>query len=197
MKSPRVFENIAILALAALSLFAVPTAAAQTIIGNETLVSTTFVVNQQIATARCRKSGCGAKTSMFAPITVTCPAAIGQTCTFHISLDTKTSIVAGCGDCAGGGPTGFYQFLVDNAPPTIGPTGKDGSYVFEEDAYTGGEPKFASRQSDPASVLGAVTNSSSNSHTIVVGVGCLDNVNSGGCAAIAHWSTMRIDIFEP
>ena len=68
MKFPHVFTSIA--TLVALSM---PVATAQTIISNETLVSTTFVVNKQSATVKCGKTGCGAKTTIFAPIPVTCP----------------------------------------------------------------------------------------------------------------------------
>jgi hypothetical protein len=134
---------------------------------------------------------------MFAPITTTCPVATGQTCTIHISLDTKTTIVLGCGGCGGSGVTGFFQFLVDDAPPTIGPTDKAGDYLFEAYVYTNSLPQFSSRQSYPASVLATVTNSSSNNHTIVVDVGCSDTNKTGGCQATSHWSTMRVDVFQP
>ncbi|HXM22791.1 MAG TPA: hypothetical protein VN948_16150 [Terriglobales bacterium] len=200
MKFPHLFEIIAGLALVALSLFATPAATTQTIIGNETLVTTTFVVNKKPATAQCGTAGCRAKTSMFAPIRVTCPAATGQTCTFHISLDTKTSIGFPCGaGCEEQGPTGFYQFLVDGIAPTIGPTDKNGDYIIGKNVITwsNGSP-FEARQSYPASVLATVTNASANSsHRIAVSVGCADTVPEGGCEATAHWSTMTVDVFEP
>jgi hypothetical protein len=197
MKLPHRFDIIAGLALMALLLLATPATTAQTVISNETLVTTTFVVNKQSATAKCKGSGCSAKTAMFAPIPVTCPAASGQTCTFHISLDAKTTIVLGCGNCAGSGSTGFYQFLVDDAAPTIGPTDKEGNYLFERYAYSGGLPGGASRQSYPASLLTTVTNSNSNSHTITLRVGCRDVGKLGGCQSTTNWSTMRVDVFEP
>ena len=197
MRFTHIFENIAALALVVLSPLAITTATAQTIISNEALVTTNFIVSQKVATAKCQSTGCSAKTSMFAAIPVTCPAATGQTCTFHIALDTKTSIVSGCGNCGGSGGTGFYQFLVDDAPPTIGPTTKDGNYLFEKFAYTAGLPKVATRQSYPASVLTSVTNSTSNIHTILVNVGCSDANHTGGCSAVAYWTTMRVDVFEP
>ncbi|HXM21954.1 MAG TPA: hypothetical protein VN948_11905 [Terriglobales bacterium] len=196
MKLPRLFEISAGFALVALSLLATPAATARTIISNETLVTTTFVVNKTAATAKCRTIGCSAKTSMFAPIPVTCPAPPGQTCTFHISLDTKTSIKFPGGG-GGAGPTGSYQFLVDGVAPTIGPTDKNGEYLFEKNAFTSGDVPHAARQSYPASVLATVRNSNSNSHTIVVNVGCKDFIKQGGCAVTAHWSTMRVDVFEP
>jgi hypothetical protein len=200
MKFLRRFENIAGFALVALSLLATPASTAQTVISNETLVTTTFVVNKKPATAQCGTTGCRAKTSMFAPVAVTCPVATGQTCTFHISLDTKTSIGFPCGaGCEENGPTGFYQFLVDGIAPTIGPTGKNGEYIIGKNVITwsSGSP-YEARQSYPASVLAAVTNESANSsHMIAVSVGCADTVPEGGCEATAHWSTMRVDVFEP
>ena len=92
MKFRHIFENIAVLALVILSLLATPAATAQTVLSNEALVNTTLVVNTQSATAGCGKAGCRAKTPMFAAIQVACPAPIGQTCTFHISLDAKVSL---------------------------------------------------------------------------------------------------------
>ncbi len=197
MKS-HLFETIVALTVAALSVIATP-ATAQTVISNETLVTTTFVVNKKDATAKCGSTGCRAKTKMFAPILVTCPAAMGQTCTFHISLDAKISVALppSC-NCFGGGPPGFYQFLVDGAAPTIGPTSEEGNYLFEKSVYTStpnlGLPSLLSY---PASVVTTVTNSGSNSHTIAVNFGCSGTDGAGGCEATAHWSTMRVDVFEP
>jgi hypothetical protein len=190
-------NHVAGFTLVALSLLATPATPAQTVISNETLMSSTFVVNKQSATAKCGTAGCSARTFMFAPVSITCPAATGQTCTFHISLDTKTSIVLGCENCIGGGTTGFYQFLVDDAAPTIGPTDKYGNYMFERWVLTTGVPREASRQTYPASVLATVTNSSSNSHTIAVKVGCTDAANGTGCETTSYSTTMRVDVFEP
>jgi hypothetical protein len=197
MRFSHLFETIGGLTLAALSL--IPAATAQTVISNETLVTTTFVVNEKIATAHCGSAGCRAKTSMLTAIPVICPAAMGQTCTFHISLDAKTAIdlPPSC-NCFGAGPTGFYQFLVDGVAPTIGPTDANGDYLFEVNGYTQGTiPDSAARLSYPASVLTTVTNSNSNAHTIDVNAGCSDTLKEGGCEVTTHWSTMRVDVFEP
>jgi hypothetical protein len=185
MRFPHLFEIVAGLALVAG--LAAPAATAQTVISNETLMTTTFVVNKQVATARCGQSGCRSRAPIFAAIPVTCPAAIGQTCTFHISLDAKISL-------DNGWPT-FYQFLVDGAAPTIGPTAADGTYIFQDNATTlKGLPL---RQSFPASVVATVTNSSSNDHTITVYLGCIDSFRIGGCETTAHSRSMRVDVFEP
>jgi hypothetical protein len=199
MKFLSLTQKLAGSALMILSLLATPATSAQTVISNETLVSTTFVVNKQDATAKCEKLGCGKKTPLFAPIPVTCPAAIGQTCTSHIWLDTKVETTFPCsGECFGGGPKGFFQFLVDGSAPTIGPTDPNGDYTFESAVFTSskGPDDIQSRQSYPASVVATVTNSSSSNHTISVSIGCRD-IESGGCTATAHWSTMRVDVFEP
>jgi hypothetical protein len=206
MRFSHLFETTG-LTLFALALFAPPAALAQTVIGNETLVSTTFVVNKTSATAKCGKTGCHAQIPMFATIPVTCPSAIGQTCTFHISMDAKISTTFRCdrqGGCAAPGPLGFYQFLVDGVAPNIGPTGPNGDYIFDISATTvssNAVGTIETRQSYPASVVASVTNSVSNNHTISVSVGC-DDVNGegngiNGCAATAHWSAMRVDVFEP
>jgi len=199
MRSPHRFDGIAAFAFIALSFLATPTLTAQTIISNETLVNTTFVVNKKPATAQCGTTGCRARASMFAPIPVTCPAAAGKTCTFHISLDTKTSIGFPCGaGCESLGPAGLYQFLVDGVAPTVGPTSKNGDYIIEDNVITWSVGTRQNRQSYPASVLATVTNVGSNSsHTITVGLGCADTDQEGGCVVTTHWSTMRVDVFEP
>jgi hypothetical protein len=197
MKILRFVEFIAGFAMAVVTLLAVPAATAQTILSNEALVTTTLVVNKQVTTAKCRKAGCVARAPWFGPITVTCPAATGQSCTFSISLDAKTSTVLGCGNCGGAGATGFYTFLIDGAAPTIGPTEENGEYLFETYSYTGGLPQIASRQSYSASVLAGVTNTSSNTHTVSLGLGCRDVGKLGGCQTTAFWTTMRVEVYEP
>ncbi len=127
MKFPRIFENVAALAWLVVSLVATPAVTAQTINSNETLVSTTLIVNTKDAKAICRTTGCPAKTAMFAPINVTCTATAGKSCTFHIFLDAKASFGDFCNLCQGGGAD-YFQFLVDDAPPTIGPTDARGFY---------------------------------------------------------------------
>jgi hypothetical protein len=198
MRFPHLIKNVAGLTLVALSLLATQAATAQTVISDETLVTTTFVVNKTNATAICGKTGCQAITSMFSPIQVTCPAAMGKTCTFHISLDAKASVFAACHQCApSSSGTGFYRFQVDDAAPTIGPTDSSGDYVFEVRVVTYSPPSGPSRESHPASVVAGVTNSTSNSHTITVSLGCRDVDHSSGCEARTFWSTMRVDVFEP
>ena len=54
-------------ALMALSFLAIQTMEAQTVISNETLVTTTFVVNKQSATAKCGTKDCSATASMVRP----------------------------------------------------------------------------------------------------------------------------------
>jgi hypothetical protein len=193
MKFPHIFENVAALAWVVVSLVATPAVTTQTIISNETLVSTTLIVNTKDAKAICRTTGCRAKTAMFAPINVTCPAATGKTCTFHIFLDAKASFGDSCNLCQGGGAD-YFQFLVDDAPPTIGPTDARGFYRFAQNivGFAGNEL----RESFPASVVATVTNSTSNNHTVALNVAC-KSTTAGGCQTTAHASTLRVDVFEP
>lgn len=159
-------------------------------------MTTTFVVNKKDATANCLSSGCRTTAAWFGPISVTCAAAMGQTCSFHISLDAKVTVTQFC-NCDGYGITGFYQFLVDGVAPSIGPTNEEGDYLFARNVYSPDFSQSNSRQSYPASVLAAVTNSNSNSHTITLRLGCWDLLHDGGCETAAHWTTMRVDVFEP
>jgi hypothetical protein len=172
----------------------------QTTLSNETLVNTAFVVNKVSSTAKCLETGCVAKAPMFAPLSITCPAAMGATCTLHISLDSKLSLADGCvGSCTVRAPESFFQFLIDGKAPTIGPTDESGDYIFAWNLITAGDISHGPliRQSYPASVLAGVTNSGSESHTITVNIGCRETNGDSGCEAIARWTTMRVDVFEP
>ena len=194
MKLTRLVSHAAGFALVATALV---TMNAQTVVSNETLVTTTFVViKDHPRVAKCAKQGCTAVTAMLDPISVACPGGSGQTCTIHISLDAKVSM-AFPGHSFGGGGRGFYKFLVDNAAPTLGPTGINGVYLLEENVYTAGSPTYSSVQSVPASVLAAVTNSGSGDHTVTVNIGCHDTVNESGCTITSHQGTMRVDMFQP
>lgn len=165
----------------------------QTVLSNETLVTTTLVVNKTPITAKCYGNGCSAEKKYLTSIPVTCPAGSGKTCTFHIALDVKVDIGTPENGSAEG-TLGFYRFLLDGAAPTVGPTGPHGGYLFEKNIYTNSENSSAAlRLNYPASV---VTSTASGNHTIDVYVGCTDTGN-GGCALTGRWGTMRIDIFEP
>jgi hypothetical protein len=181
MSHTRLFRFVVALALALGLMFATATMKAQTVIANEALATTIFVVNKVDVVAGCRTAGCRVKTLLLAPVSVTCPAPACQTCTFHISLDSPIKVVLGCTNCQGSGTTGFYQFLIDDAVPTIGPTGGDGNYVFESYGFADGNPTYATVQNYPASILTTVTNSTSNSHTISLNLGCWDAIKVGGC----------------
>jgi hypothetical protein len=187
-------------AFAAALMFTTITMRAQTVISNETQVTTTFVVNKTVATAKCGEPNCAAMTPVLKSIPVICPAAIGQTCTFHIALDAKVSLTFPCGEeqCTGPSPTASYQFLVDGLAPTIGPTDGQGDYLFARNVQTDSQSfPYFSRQSFAASVIATVTNTNSNNHTIDLNIRCRDTALDGGCEAIAHSSTMRVDVFEP
>jgi hypothetical protein len=212
MRNIQGFPLTARCVVAAAVMFTAITMTAQTVVSNETLVTTTFVVNKTGATAKCGKRGCTAKTPMLKSILVTCPAAIGQTCTFHIALDAQVSLTfPPCASilssrqeearqipCTGPSPTTSYQFLVDGLAPTIGPTDGQGDYLFARNVQTESDNiPFFSRQSFAASVITTVANTNSNNHTIDVNIRCSDTAEEFGCEAIAHSSTMRVDVFEP
>jgi len=186
----------AMLAAAAVTILSALTINAQTIISNETLATTTFVVNTKNTVARCNKAGCAASAPILTAIPVTCPAAIGATCTFHISFDAKVAIELLCSNCGGGSDVlDAYQFLIDGQAPAPGPTDAAGHYSFDFDTYTAAG--LPTKMSIPASVVGVVTNSTSQSHTIDVKVGCADVLKIRGCGVEALNSTMRVDVFEP
>ena len=190
------FTRIAGFGITTVAVF-MPAMKAQTVISNEHLVSTTFVVNKTNIMAGCAGDpGCVAPPMpMFKPIHVTCPAATGKTCTLGISLDAKTQVSIQGGNS---GEEGIYQFLVDRVPPVPGPTDKQGFYIFTIYAAAFDNYPQQTRLSYSASLVGTVTNSgSSKDHVVKVSVSCVDVLKQGGCEVDAHWSTMRIDVFEP
>jgi hypothetical protein len=182
------FTRIAGLGLAMAAMFTPPMKAQTVTISNERLVSTTFVVNRTSSFTACHGKDCTAPlVRMFKAIEVTCPAAIGKTCTLHIALDAKTGISPFARD--------MYQFLLDGSAPVPGPTDDDGFYIYAvRDTQTdGGDPQ--ERQSAPASVVGRVKNLKSKNHKIQVRLTC--TATTSDCGVAAYRSTMRIDVFEP
>jgi len=92
---------------------------------------------------------------------------------------------------------GLYQFLVDGLAPVPGPTDERGFYLFDIDGASNNNDYKPPRQSYPASVVGKVRNLKTKLHKIDVDIACIDVSQLGGCGVTAHWSTMRIDVFEP
>jgi hypothetical protein len=201
----RVYLEIAVLMSVMVCLLGGTSVQAQTVISNETLVTTTFVVSDTPTTTKCNSIGCYKREPMLTSIPVTCPAAIGQTCTFHIALDAEVETTFRCRAlCDGPGPHTSYQFLVDGAVPTPGPVGANGENLVVKGVWTASEEwrknfgdRLFVRQSYPTSVIAKVTNSSSGNHIIDVDLICFDEDKDGGCLATAHRSAMRVDVFEP
>jgi len=200
MRFANIFPRITGFALAAILIVLLSTieTTAQVVISNEKLVATTFVVNKKPTTVSCSQPGCSAKAPILTSIPVTCPAAKGGTCTFHISFDAKITVDLPCGghDCGGQSDSAdSYQFLVDGAAPTPGPTTGEGEYFFAR--YVASSTLDPSRQSYPASVIATVTNSGSRHHSIDVSLRCVETLKYYGCGAVALWSTLRVDVFQP
>lgn len=200
MRLTRAFAPVAGFALAVVLIVLLSTfeTKAQMVMSNEKLSTTTLVVDKNSTIVSCAPPGCNAEAPILTSVPVTCPAAKGGTCTFHILFDAKvTSDIPGCGNgCLGSsGATNFYQFLVDSAAPMPGPTNRYGWYVFGRSVFS--EDPSHSQISYPASVVAKVTNFSSQKHLIEVNLGCVDSLKYRGCKAVARKSTLRVDVFEP
>lgn len=200
MKPIRAFSHAAGLALAVALIVLMSTleTKAQVVISDEKLVATTLVVDKNSITVTCGIPGCNAEAPILSSIPVTCPAATGGTCTFHMSFDANVGVgIPDCGNgCSGtSGASNSYQFLVDSAAPVPGPTTTEGWYVFGRNVST--DDPYNSRISYPASVVATVTNSGSRKHLIQVNLGCVDDLKFAGCRAVARMSTLRVDVFEP
>jgi hypothetical protein len=172
-----------------LVLFGQSVAVAQTVVNVESsLVGSTLVVNNTPTVARCSGGShhCFAESPLFTPVQVSCPAAIGQTCTFDISVVAQ--FIAGSRNLAPG--ISSFTFLVDDAAPQPGPTDAKGHYHFlSHDASS----SFPLLTSYPAQVVANVTNTTSQNHTVSVGIACWGK----GCYGKVNVSSTRIDVFEP
>jgi hypothetical protein len=179
----KLLNTVSLAAGVVLVMAVLPAMKAQTLISDEKLVNTTFEVTTLPKTAHCETSDCVARARMMETFFVTCPGSVAQTCTFHILLDAKVEVISG---------RAFYQFLIDNDPPNIGPTGSNGGYtILNSSPVTGG----TFRLSMPASVVGTVTNSDSQTHKIDINIGC--HLRGSPCSITANASTLRVDVFQP
>ena len=200
MTAKRSFNDAAgLVAIALIVLLSTYEARAQVVMSNEKLDTTTLVVdNKNLVTVTCSIPGCSAEAPIMSAVPVTCPAAEGGTCTFHMSFVANVgSDIPGCSrSCQGtSGASNRYQFLVDSAAPLPGPTNPHGWYLFGRNVFS--DVPFNSQISYPASVVARVTNSGSQKHLVQVNLGCVDLLKFGGCRAVARESTLRVDVFEP
>jgi hypothetical protein len=184
-----------ILAASLIVLLSTTAAKGQIVLSNETLATTTFVVNKKTATVNCTQTGCEAETPILKSIPVSCPAPNGKTCTFHIAFDAKVAVGLPCGgeECLGtSGATNYFRFLIDGSAPDPGPTTEHGLYRFGINVMS--ETDYPARQPYAASVLGTVAN---GDHLIDISLKCVDTQKFHGCEAEAFNSALRVDVFMP
>ena len=194
MKFANLFPRV-ILAVSLIVLLSTAAAKGQIVLSNETLATTTFVVNKESALVNCTQAGCKAEKAILKSVPVSCPAPNGKTCTFHISFDAKVAVGLPCGGqgCLGtSGATNYFRFLIDGSSPNPGPTDEHGLYRFGVNVMS--ETNYPARQPYAASVLGTVTN---GDHLIDISLRCVDTLKFYGCKAEAFNSTLRVDVFMP
>jgi hypothetical protein len=182
MKFANVFPNVT-LVVSLIVLLSTTAAKGQIVLSNETLATTTFVVNTKTATVKCTQAGCEAEKTILKSILVICPAPNGKTCTFHILFDAKVAVGLPCGGqgCLGtSGATNYFRFLIDGSAPDPGPTTENGLYLFGRNVMS--ETNYPARQPYAASVLGTVTN---GDHLIDISLKCVDTLKFYGCQAEA------------
>jgi hypothetical protein len=197
MRHPGILPNV-LLATSLIVCLSTAAAKGQIVISNEKLAATTFVVNKKTAIANCDQTGCSAEAPVLKSIQVNCPAAKGETCTFHILFDAKVAVGLPCGGrgCLGtSGATNFYRFLVDGSAPTPGPTSENGLYTFGQNVMS--ETNYPARQPYATSVIAIVKNGNSRQHLIDINLRCVDTLKEFGCAAQVFNSTLRVDVFTP
>ncbi len=153
-------------------------------LGGRTLKKSVFQTNSTGVNANCGTSGCQAVNPLFPTATVLCSGAIGQTCTFHILVESSNQISSF--------DQGLYRFQVDGHTPTPGPTDSSGFYKFVES-----DPNSDATHSGSFAVMARVTNASADqTYKVSVSFGCKDD-SGDGCFAFAALSSLRIDIFQP
>lgn len=125
---------------------------------------------------------CTAVKALFPVASIVCPALATQTCTYHVHLETASTVSIF---------TGEFKFLVDGVAPTPGPTDSSGFVTFSAGSSE-------ETQAFSYAVVGKVTNSVDNqSHTVEVDLGCSVSASLDTCQVGAGAATLRIDVFQP
>ncbi|MBA3916406.1 MAG: hypothetical protein H0X25_21690 [Acidobacteriales bacterium] len=168
-------------------------AGAQTIISNEALQTTTFIVSKTPVTETCSEIGCFVRADVVGPVTIHCPVDIGKTCTFHINLSAQTNVSTG--------DLGYYQFLVDGIAPSPSQTDSFGYYPFLNHVSSiGAPPPYYTAQNVSIGLIASVTNTDSQDHTLLLGFACRDTPHSyqpGICRISSNLVEVRLDTFLP
>jgi hypothetical protein len=139
--------------------------------------------------ASCAAAGCLSPSSAIYSYNITCPAAIGRTCTYDIQIAGQ---VETGGNSIVAGENGLYQFLVDGAIPTGGGTDFSGYYHWQ---LFGPEFSTATAYSVHSQVKNSVLN---QAHNITVYLACQDVIGDGaGCFASAGFQTLVIRVWTP
>jgi hypothetical protein len=154
-------------------------------VGNRALQRTAFQVNPDYITATCSAIGCSATRTLFSR-TLQCDGAAGKTCTFYLHLDAQLGV--------SNFDNGSMIFLVDGVAPTPGPGGTDGAVSWNQDDPNSGGTYL---EVHSFSVVGFVTNQTTNQqHNIQVSIHC-DDINSDGCNTDAGFATLQAVVYTP
>jgi hypothetical protein len=145
-----------------------------------------YVLGQDSAVqAECSTDECQATAPVFTP-TISCPAAIGKTCTFYIQVSAQVSETPG--------DFGEYRFLVDGAVPVQFQTDFDGYFNWEQQNPNAGLGVWEARS---YAVVAKVTNNvADQAHKIEVDIACLD-VTGDGCQGAFGFGNLRVDVLAP
>jgi hypothetical protein len=155
-------------------------------LGNRALVSTALRTNSMPMTVSCTPALCENLGVFFFPsvATIKCPAAAGGTCTYYVHLETQASVSAL--------DSGVFQFLVDGAAPSPGPTDIFGFFTWDA-----ADPNSAIMKARSYAVVAQASNSFSNQgHTIEVQFGCID-ATGDGCSASIGFASLSIGLYTP
>lgn len=183
-KSKSSLANLRMLVLATLAAIlafaVVPGASAQVTLINRKLVNTNFETQPNSLTASCSVSKCTALLPAFPVLNTVCPVAAGASCTFYIHLEASSTSVASFDG-------GLFQFLVNGAAPTPGPT------------LTGGKVYWYPTSSGYA-VAAQVTNTTANQvWPIAVSFGCIDSdpTTTTGCISFFGPGNLAVSVYTP
>jgi hypothetical protein len=148
------------------------------------LISSTFETNSTGVSTNCGTSACQALVPLLPRLSLTCPGAVGVTCTFFIQIESANQISSV--------DQGLYQINVDGTAANPGPLAAGGLYKFVES-----DPNSDDTHTNSAGIVATVKNSSANQvHHAQVSLGCQDDTGDG-CFAFAALSSLRADVFQP
>jgi hypothetical protein len=151
-------------------------------VGNRALQRTAFQVTTDNVVSSCNTADCLSPRKAMFVRTAQCDGAAGKTCTFYLHIDAQVALT--------GQDQALFEFFVDGAPPTPGPTGLNGLV----NVGGAGDSEYQTRS---FGVVAYVTNKTLNQqHNIEIDILCED-FNGDGCMGQTGFASLQAVVYTP